>query len=158
MAKIVYNYDQEGYYIGNQEAALDPLETKIKKQNAYLLPSNATFTKMDLKPQENKRIKWNSEKWIYEDIPITEDEKIKTDEEITDQLKNEAVAIRKGYLYSTDWYILREYDQPNSYPAEIKNQRILARKQVNEIEKIDNLTDAQNIEKDYEFIVNNNQQ
>ena len=158
MTKLIYNYDQEGYYIGSQEADLDPLESEIKKQETHLLPGNATFTKMNLKVAENKRIKWSGKKWIYEDIPPEESEAIQTDEEKIDQLKNEATGIRKRYLYSTDWYILREYDQPNSYPEDVRNQRILIRKQINEIESINQLPTAQNIEKDYELPINIKQQ
>ena len=157
MTKLIYNYDQEGYFIGSQKADLDPLESKIKKQNIHLLPGNATFTKMNLKVAENKRIKWNGKKWIYEDIPPEENEVIQTDEEKIEQLKNEAIGIRRSYLYSTDWYILREYDQPNSYPEDVKNKRILVRKQINEIESIDQLLDAQNIEKNHELLINTNQ-
>jgi len=155
MTKLIYNYDQDGYFIGSQKADLDPLENKIKKTKVYLLPSNATFTKMKLDLVENKRIKWNGKKWVYEDILPIQDDPEPTEEEKIKQLKDNAIVLRKDYIHSKDWYITREYDQPNSYPIDIKNQRILARSQINEIEKIDNLTDAQNIEKDYEFLIDN---
>lgn len=151
MAKIIYNYDQEGYYIGSQEADINPLETKIKKQNIYLLPANATFTKMNLKVVENKKIKWDKTKWIYEDLEPIEAEPKPTDEEKIDQLKNEAISARRNYLYSTDWYILREYDQPNSYPDEVREKRIIARSQINEIEMITTLEKANLIEETYPF-------
>ena len=158
MTKLIYNYDQDAYYLGSQKADLDPLESKIQKQDIHLLPGNATFTQMNLKPKENKRIKWNGQKWIYEDLPPAKTEIIPTDEEQIDQLKNTAIGIRRSYLYSTDWYILREYDQPDSYPENIKSKRILVRKQINEIESIDQLLDAQNIEKNHKFLTNTNQQ
>ena len=113
---------------------------------------------MDLEPAENKRIKWNNKKWIYEDIPIEKDEDVITDETRVEQLKNQAIAIRRSYLSTTDWYILREYDQPNSYPQDIKIHRILAREQINHIEMINQLPDAQNIEQDYKFKINLEQQ
>ena len=42
--------------------------------------------------------------------------------------------IRKNYLVSTDWFIQREFDKPNTYPQEVKEKRMLARTQINGIE------------------------
>lgn len=51
-----------------------------------------------------------------------------------EKLKKELIDSRLAYLNSTDWYIIREIDQPNSYPKEIKAARIRAREEINEIE------------------------
>lgn len=40
----VYKYNDNGEYIGTEEALLDPLETEQQGKNIYLLPANATFT------------------------------------------------------------------------------------------------------------------
>jgi len=154
MTQIIYNFDEEGYFTGKSKANIDPLETKVKKKNIYLLPRNATFIKAP-KPQENKRIRWNkdNQKWFHEDIKIPEDpeEKIETESDKIRRLKNHAISIRNSYLQTTDWYALREYDQPNSYPTKVKEKRILARSQINEIEKISNLKEASSIEINYPF-------
>lgn len=156
MTQIIYNFDEEGYFTGKSKANIDPLETKIKKKDIYLLPRNATFTKTP-KPQENKRIKWdkNNQKWIYENIKILENpqEEIESESNKIKRLKNKAIFIRSSYLQTTDWYILRELDNPNSYPNEVKKKRILARNQINEIEKILTLEEANSIAVNYPFKV-----
>jgi len=48
--------------------------------------------------------------------------------------KSNLINVRLQYLKNTDWYIAREIDQPNTYPQEIKDKRILARQEINEIE------------------------
>jgi len=154
MTQIIYNFDDEGYFTDKSEANIDPLETKAQKKNIYLLPRNATFIKTP-EPQENKRIKWDkdNQKWIHEDIKIPEESEndIETESDKIKRLKIEAVSIRNSYLQTTDWYVLRECDQPNSYPTEVKEKRILARNQINEIEKISNLKEASSIEENYPF-------
>lgn len=49
-------------------------------------------------------------------------------------LKTQLITARQKYLKDTDWYIQREADQPNTYPENIKLQRIAARREINEIE------------------------
>lgn len=51
-----------------------------------------------------------------------------------ENLKNNLISVRRSYLFSTDWYTSRAVDEPNSYPEEIKNKRILARQEINDIE------------------------
>ena len=158
MAKIIYNYDEEGYFTVKSEANINPLETKLKKENIYLLPRNSTFVKIP-EIKENKRIKWDkdNQKWIYEDITIPEEpkEEIESESDIIKRLKNMAILIRSSYLQTTDWYILREFDDPDSYPSEVKNKRILARNQINEIEKIFTLEEANSIAANYPFQIEN---
>lgn len=58
---IIYNYDDDGYYINHQEALVDEMGNEI-------LPNNATY----LVPLEEKKgfnVKFNGEEWIYEEIP-----------------------------------------------------------------------------------------
>jgi hypothetical protein len=153
MSKFIYNFDEDGYFSGISEAKIDPLETKIKKEDIYLLPKNATFTEV-VSPQENKRIKWDKDdqKWIYEDIKIPElVEEIESESDQINRLKTQAIINRSSYLQTTDWYILREFDNPNSYPIEVKEKRTLARNQINEIEKISDLKEANSIKENYPF-------
>ena len=117
------------------------------------MPKNATFTKA-LKPQENKKIKWDKDdqKWIYKYVKIPESvEEIESESDKINRLKTQAIIIRSSYLQATDWYILREFDNPNSYPFEVKEKRTLARNQINEIEKISDLKEANSINENYPF-------
>lgn len=60
---IIYNYDKDGNYINNQVALVDEF-------GAEILPENSTY----LEPLEEKdgyKVKFNGEKWIYEEIPQT---------------------------------------------------------------------------------------
>jgi hypothetical protein len=50
-----------------------------------------------------------------------------------------------AYLQQTDWYVIREIDQPNSYPKEIKEKRILARDTINNIDKYNTLEELKEI-------------
>lgn len=59
----VYKYNENKIYIGEEEALLDPLETKYQGKNIYLLPANATFEKPKLK--ENEVAVFEGNKWNY---------------------------------------------------------------------------------------------
>lgn len=62
-----------------------------------------------------------------------------------ENLKNQLINSRRSYLSSTDWYVLKEFDIPNSYPEEIRNRRI-------EIwQEIDEINNAQSLESLGEF-------
>jgi hypothetical protein len=50
------------------------------------------------------------------------------------------IAPRLTYLQKTDWFIAKEFDEPNSYPQEVKDKRILARQEINAIEACTTLT------------------
>lgn len=58
----VYKYNDNGEYIGTEEALLDPLETEQQGKNIYLLPTNATFTEPS-KAQEGYVNVWNGTAW-----------------------------------------------------------------------------------------------
>ena len=58
----VYKFDENGEYIGTEEALLDPLETELQGENVYLLPGNATFTEPP-KAQEGYTRVWNGTAW-----------------------------------------------------------------------------------------------
>lgn len=82
------------------------------------------------------------------------DGQFKSDIRTLDQKKNDLkmllIRIRKKYLNDTDYYILRELDEPNSYPIEVKNRRILARQEINAIELSVTLTDLQQFSESFE--------
>ena len=58
----VYKYNDNGEYIGTEEALLDPLETEQQGENIYLLPANATFT-APTEPQDGYVNVWNGKAW-----------------------------------------------------------------------------------------------
>ena len=58
----VYRYDDNGEYIGTEEALLDPLETELQGENVYLLPANATFIEPPEAQESFARV-WNGEAW-----------------------------------------------------------------------------------------------
>lgn len=51
-----------------------------------------------------------------------------------EELRNYLISVRKSYLDSTDWYTAREIDQKGSYPEDVKENRILARQEINNIQ------------------------
>lgn len=58
---IIYNYDTDGNYINNQVALVDEFGKEI-------FPENSTYLE-PLKEKEGYKVKFNGEKWIYEEIP-----------------------------------------------------------------------------------------
>lgn len=58
----VYKYNDNGEYIGTEEALLDPLETELQGENVYLLPANATFTAPPAEKEGFARV-WTGESW-----------------------------------------------------------------------------------------------
>lgn len=53
--------------------------------------------------------------------------------------KNQLINLRKKYLSDTDWYLIREADQPQSYPPDVKNKRVQAREEINFIQSLSSL-------------------
>ena len=140
--KIVYSYDEETFkYNGEALAQESPLEV-----GNFLMPANSTTIKPILKEGKIAKFDKSKNKWVYEDItkPEPEPKPEPTQEEIIKELKLNLINSRLSYLSSTDWYITREFDKPNSYPQEIKDKRNLIRDEINEIEQINNLDQLNN--------------
>lgn len=62
---IFYTYDEKTKeYTGTQNAFIDPLETKKRGKNVYLLPANSTNIKPTLKPStDNDMLVFNGKEW-----------------------------------------------------------------------------------------------
>jgi hypothetical protein len=88
----VYQTDENGYFVGEEYADRDPLN----KEN-WLIPGGCVT---DAPPDtgENQRAKWQSGKWVVEDIVEPETKP----EEPTD-LATEARAKRNSLLAQSDW-------------------------------------------------------
>lgn len=81
----------------------------------------------------------NIQSWIDQgNSPST-----KSNEDLLKEAKSSRLSTRRAYLASTDWYITREADSPNSYPIEIKNKRIQARTEINAIESATTLAEVE---------------
>ena len=67
-----YLYDEETKeFISEVNAQIDPLETKLKGEEVYLLPANATYTP-PLEGKEGFKVVFDGDEWVYEEIPEPE--------------------------------------------------------------------------------------
>lgn len=101
----VYLYDEiTKEFIMEEDAHIDPLETKKKGENVYLLPVNATF-KEPIQAKEGFKIVFNGNGWEYQEIKV-EVEEIPEEKEPT----NEDISqMRQGeYMRRTDPLTLRK--------------------------------------------------
>lgn len=99
----VYLYDEiTKEFIMEEDAHIDPLETKKKGENVYLLPANATF-KEPMQAKEGFKIVFNGKDWEYQEIKVEEipEEKEPTNEDIS-QMRQSA------YMRRTDPLSLRK--------------------------------------------------
>ena len=63
-----YHYDEKGYYTGEINRQIDPLESKKAGHPIYLLPASSTLVE-PLAVKEGFKIKWNADAsaWEYEE-------------------------------------------------------------------------------------------
>lgn len=83
---LIYNYDSDGNFINSQVALVDEFGKEI-------LPENSTYLK-PLEEKEGYKVKFDGEKWIYEEISQTEPQPEPTIEE-----QNEAIRATREQLY-----------------------------------------------------------
>lgn len=92
-------------YVGEVNCQLDPLETKAKKEEVWLLPAHSTL----VQPLEEKSgfdVIWNGEAWEYREIPQLEPPHEPTTEE-----KQELVRATRNY-YLAKWDYTQLADAP----------------------------------------------
>lgn len=58
---LVYKFDEKGVFVGSEKTEIDPLESKLRGKDIYLLPPNATFTAPESK--DGFAPVWDGEKW-----------------------------------------------------------------------------------------------
>ena len=85
MSKLIYNYDELGFYVGSSRARLDPRASKVKGKDVYLIPRNATAIPVPSERLANGDGYWfdvQAGKWVVKNLPqreVPEDEFIEED-------------------------------------------------------------------------------
>lgn len=98
----VYLYDEiTKEFIMEEDAHIDPLETKKKGKNVYLLPANATF-KEPMQAKEGFKIVFNGKEWEYQEIKVEEIPIYKPTNEDISQIR------QRAYIERTDPLSLRK--------------------------------------------------
>lgn len=116
---IIYNYDTDGNYINNQVALVDEF-------GAEILPENSTYLE-PLEEKEGYKVKFNGEKWIYEEIPQTPEPTL---DELKEQKREEINSAREqarsdeGAEFDDDIFDVDETSQSNIL-AQIKVAELL---------------------------------
>lgn len=126
-----YLYDEKTKeFISEVNAQIDPLETKKKGENVYLLPANATF-KEPMQAKEGFKIVFNGKGWEYQEIKV-EVEEIPEEKELT----NEDISqMRQGeYMRRTDPLTLRKLRKQalNDWTSEDEKEYIYQMQKISE--------------------------
>lgn len=116
---LIYNYDDDGNFINSQVALVDEFGKEI-------LPKNATYLE-PLEEKEGYKVRFDGEKWIYEEIPQPKPQPEPTIEE-----QNEVIRQTRESLYvQTSDKLKADYDEAvarGSENAEQLKQEWLASK------------------------------
>lgn len=99
MSKLVYCYDDAGYYIGNQLCQLNPVATEREEEDVYLFPANSTEVQPP-EESENEIAKWDGKAWSLESLPEPEDDESEPLKDYGDMF--DPISIASGNTYDTD--------------------------------------------------------
>lgn len=138
---LAYLYDKDTKeYIASMEAQKDPLESKIKERDVYLLPINATFTK-PVAPTKGFSQVWNGSSW---DLVVDERGKryVKSPYDRQDVFIVENLGQVEGYFVSDNLW--KEYNSnPRRYFAVVNNELVVLEREKTALEKIKDLEEEQ---------------
>lgn len=127
MKAYLYN-EKTKEFISEVNAQIDPLETKKKGENVYLLPANATF-KEPMQAKEGFKIVFNGNGWEYQEIKVEEipEEKEPTNEDISQMRQGE-------YMRRTDPLTLRKLRKQalNEWTSEDEKEYVAQIKAISE--------------------------
>lgn len=104
-----YKYDENKYYAGQQECQIDPLESKKQGHPVYLLPADCTWAE-PLNEKEGYKIKWNGNKWEYEEIPVPPEPEPPTLDEVKAKKISELKGIRDTKEVEPVLYAAHKFD------------------------------------------------
>lgn len=132
----VYLYDDETKeFLREEEAFVDPLETKKQGKKVYLLPANATF-KEPKETKQGKAIVFNGEEWVFVDdnrgkytIKDNQIQEIKTLEPVERILTDEEIkGLESGELIISENEIVKKPDPTRDEISERRRQLYIAQK------------------------------
>lgn len=126
-----YKYDINGYGIGEVECQVDPKATAAYGRTTYLIPANSTELE-PLPEKEGHKVKFEVDRWIYEEIPAEPEPLEPTEEE----LKQAEIAELKAKLADSDYAVIKiaEGAATKEEYAELIEQRQQWRARINELE------------------------
>lgn len=143
-SKIVYSFNEFGYFAGESTAWESPLEPDI-----YHLPSLSTEKKPVIK--EGEIPKWNGEKWVYEKIPeLTQEPELskETTEQKKVRIKSELVISRKAFFEISTKDAIEYLLASQDYPEKQKRQR--AKQEIEDIKAATTLSALNEFSIDFE--------
>lgn len=138
---IAYRFDDQNIYIGQEEAFIDPLESKKAGKDIYVLPENCTFAK-PFPDKDGYVQKWNGTLWEFVENHIGKTGYVDgkpfevkeygplpqgwgdtppppTKEELAEQVRKE----RDSKLSATDYLVMADYPIAYAKLEEVKKYR-----------------------------------
>lgn len=132
---IAYHYDDNGYYTGEMNCQIDPLESEAAGHPIYLTPGDCTLKKPP-KAKDGFKIKWDSDKgsWGYEEEKKPEEPEpyVPTEKDLLSQ----QISQKKWELSQTDYKAIKYAEgllTEEEY-APIKAERQAMRDEINALQ------------------------
>lgn len=130
-----YHYDEKGYYTGEINRQLDPLESKMAGHPIYLIPASSTLVE-PLEEKEGFKIKWDADKSAWEYEEVKKEEPAEEYKPTKKELLEMEIIQKKWELSQTDYKALKYAEgllTEEEY-APIKEERQAMRDEINAME------------------------